>query len=321
LNWPAQNCRVEADESGAFLGRNFAETDAMSSEEIREAYTCLDDLGEFLLQAEYNPGFSPEDRLRAREFSWQVFHMIARRTIRAQADLSPEKYFRAREEILARDGGKEAHLRDLAPSANPWPEPFARFLAAVNFRNGFQTMKVLAIPNRLKWMKICAALWGGAQGGLSQIWFAADEEKEGERLNDLLETIPAKTIDGFIAGAECAKEPETAPPDVALKLSGFVFDFSAEGSTLTVKKLRAAKRFSNRGFLPCAEMTPSFIRITLFFIRQNDLAGSSPTLPSPSGAATDQSRPQEDLFSRSFCETAVNLSSASLALSRASIRL
>ena len=168
--------------------------------------------------------------------------MIGRRTIRdliirAQPDLSPEKYRRAREEILARDRGQEAHLKDLAPSAEPWPEVFSRFLAAVKFQNGFQTMKVLTIPNRLKWMKACAALWVGTKQSFSQIRFAADDVKEGEHLNDLLENTPAEIIEGSIERAERKQEWETATPDGPLELMGLSFDFSAEKSTLTVRKM------------------------------------------------------------------------------------
>jgi hypothetical protein len=240
LNWPGRNCAVAADETGAFFGRNFTETDAMVSEEILEAYTCLDDLGEFLLQAKYNPGFSPEDRFRAREFAWHAFHMIGRRTIRdlilrAQPHLSPGKYLRAREEILARDRGAEAHLKDLALAAAPWPKLLTRFLAAIIFQNGFQTMKVLAVANRLKWMRTCAALWRETKQNFSQILFAADDVKEGERLNDLLETIPAEIIEGFMTRVERKTDPGSLAG--SLERMGLSFDFSGEKSTLTVNKM------------------------------------------------------------------------------------
>ncbi len=241
LNWPGRNCEVGADEAGAFFGQNFTETDAMSSEEILEAYTCLDDLGEFLLQAKFNPKFSPEERLRAREFSWHVFHMIGRRTIRdliirAQPHPSSEKYRLALEEILARDQGQEAHLKDLASSEEPWPEVFSRFLAAIKFQNGFQTMKVLSVPNRLKWMKTCAVLWGGAKQTFSQIRFAADDVKEGERLNDFLENVPVATIDGLTERVERKQERETVYAVGPLELLGLAFDFSADKSILIVRK-------------------------------------------------------------------------------------
>jgi hypothetical protein len=242
LNWPGRTCEVKADEAGAFVGENFTETDAMVSEEILEAYTCLDDLGEFLLQAKYNPEFTPEEKSRARDFSWHVFHMIGRRTIRdliirAQADLSSEKYRRAREEILIRDQGQEAHLKDLAPSAQPWPEVLPGFLATAKFHNGFHAMKVLTISNRLKWMKTCAALWREAKQGFSQIRFEAGEAKEGERLNDLLEAVPAEIIEGFMERFERKKEPGNGSPGGHFELLGLTFDFSAETSTLTLKKM------------------------------------------------------------------------------------
>jgi radical SAM superfamily enzyme YgiQ (UPF0313 family) len=242
LNWPGRNCEVEADETGAFIGQNFTETDAMVSEEILEAYTCLDDLGEFLLQARYNPEFTPEKQLRAHDFAWQSFHMIGRRTIRdliirAQANLSPEQYRRAREEILARDRGLEAHLKDLAPSVEPWPEVFSRFLAKVIFQNGFHTMKMLTISNRIKWMKACAALWGGTKQIFSQICFAADDVKEGKRLNDSLENVPAEIIEGFLEKAERKQERERGNPAGLLELMGLTVDLSEGKSMLTVKKM------------------------------------------------------------------------------------
>ena len=242
LNWPGRTCEVKADEAGAFIGQNFTETDALVPEEILEAYTCLDDLGEFLLQAKYNPEFTPEARSRARNFAWQSFHMIGRRTIRdlilrAQPDLSSDKYRRARGEILARDQGREAHLKDLASSAQLWPEVFSRFLAAVKFQNGFQTMKILTIPNRLKWMKVCAALWRETRQGFSQIRFEADEVKEGERLNDLLAAVPAEIIEGFREGFERKEELEKGSPGGHFELLGLTFAFSAEKSNLTVRKI------------------------------------------------------------------------------------
>jgi hypothetical protein len=105
----------------------------------------------------------------------------------------------------------------------------------IKFQNGFQTMKVLTIPNRLKWMKACAALWGGMKQNLSQIRFAADDVKEGERLNDFLGSVPAEIIEGFIERVERKQERGKDYPDRHLELMGLTFDFSAETSTLTVK--------------------------------------------------------------------------------------
>ena len=243
LNWPGRNCEVVAGEDGVFLGKNFTETDAMLSEEIREAYTCLDDFGDFLLQAKYHPAFSPEERLRARDFAWHAFHMIGRRTIRdliirAQPDLSPEKYRLARKEILTPDRGQEAHLKDLISSAEPWPEVFFRFLAAIKFQNGFQIMKVLSIPSRIKWMKACAALWGGMGKNFSQILFAADDPNQGEQLNAFLESIPIATIDGFLGRADQGRKMgESFKPDGTIEVWGLCFDFDREKSLLNVRRM------------------------------------------------------------------------------------
>jgi radical SAM superfamily enzyme YgiQ (UPF0313 family) len=243
-NWPGRNCEVETDKAGAFFGRNFTETDAMVSEEILEAYTCLDDLGEFLLQAKYNPGFSPGERFRAQEFAWHAFHMIGRRTIRdliirAHPNLSPEEYRRAHEELLTRDQGLETHLKDLAPSAELWPEVFSRFLAAVKFGNGFETMKVLSIPNRIRWMKACAALWAAMGQEFSLFHFEADEMKQGEQLNAFLDNIPATAIDHLLERVDCGLKVETAKADGDLEILGLPFRITNDQSLLTARKISA----------------------------------------------------------------------------------
>jgi hypothetical protein len=107
----------------------------------------------------------------------------------------------------------------------------------VKFQNGFQTMKVLTIPNRLKWMKTCAVLWGRVNQNFSQIRFEADNVKEGECLNDSLENIPPATINGFMEKVERKQAPEMGIPPGPLELMGLMFNFSAETSTLAVRKL------------------------------------------------------------------------------------
>ncbi|NWF55038.1 MAG: radical SAM protein [Syntrophaceae bacterium] len=244
-NWPERNCAVEADEAGAFIGRNFTETDVMSPEEILEAYICLDDLGAFLLEAKYNPQFSPDERSRAREFAWHAFHMIGRRTIRdliirAQADLSPEKYRRGREQILSRDRGQESHLKDLAPSAEPWPDLFSRFLAQVDFANGFESMKVLSVPNRIKWMKVCAAVWGAWGQNFSRVGFASDEEEQGKQLNELLDRLSGAAIDDLLEGVEQGQKLHLTKPDGTLEIFGLRFDFKRMGPGLEVHRIAVA---------------------------------------------------------------------------------
>jgi len=96
-------------------------------------------------------------------------------------------------------------------------------------------MKVLAVANRLKWMRTCAALWRETKQNFSQILFAADDVKEGERLNDLLETIPAEIIEGFMTRVERKTDPGSLAG--SLERMGLSFDFSGEKSTLTVNKM------------------------------------------------------------------------------------
>ena len=229
LSWPGRNCEIIVDEEGVLTGRNFTETDVMISSEIMEAYTFLDDFGHFLLQANYNPEFAEEERLRARDFAYRLLYMIARRTLRdlilrAQTNLTPEKYRQAHAEILARDEMGEGQLKDVTPSTELWPEILFQFLASVTFQNGFHTMKILSIPRRVEWIKLCAVIWRECDHAFSKIRFEADEVKEGERLNDLLENIPAATIDDLI-------------PDRPLELMGLAFDLSVEKSLLTVRKM------------------------------------------------------------------------------------
>jgi radical SAM superfamily enzyme YgiQ (UPF0313 family) len=45
LNWPGRNVKVITSEEGEFLGKNCTATDVMTSEEIGEAYSYLDDFG------------------------------------------------------------------------------------------------------------------------------------------------------------------------------------------------------------------------------------------------------------------------------------
>jgi hypothetical protein len=86
-------------------------------------------------------------------------------------------------------------------------------------------------------MKVCAALWVGTKQGFSEIRFITDDMKEGEHLNDLLENTPAEIIEGSIERAERKQAWETATPDGPLELMGLSLDFSAEESTLTVRKM------------------------------------------------------------------------------------
>jgi hypothetical protein len=98
-------------------------------------------------------------------------------------------------------------------------------------------MKVLTIPNRLKWMKACAALWGRTKQNFSQIRFARDDVQEGEHLNDLLESIPPEVIEGFLERSEWKLEPGKNYPDGHLDLRGLAFYFHRETSTLVVRKM------------------------------------------------------------------------------------
>ena len=249
LNWPERHCSIVADEEGVFIGKNYTETDAMISSEILEAYTFLDDFGYFLLHANYNPDFSLEERLRARDFAYRLFYMIARRTIRdlilkARSDLTPAKYRQAHAEILARDQMAEAQLKDVTPSTELWPGIFFLFLATVRFQNGFQTLKALSVPERIQWMKLCGVLWAEGNNNFSRIHFDSDEEDQGQILSTLLESISSSRLNLLLENAERGVKNFDFPQESGLIGNSFVFlgipfEYDQADSVLNVKRFVA----------------------------------------------------------------------------------
>ncbi len=161
-NWPDRNPLITVDERGEFQGKNLTETDHMTSEEILESLIYLDDFGQFLLHALYGPSQTCSERRRLWELAHRMFYMIERRTIRdlivrAQNELTPQSRRNAYLEVLERDEGKEARLEEVTESPESF-RVFTDFISTVRFTNGFQTMKRLSIPNRIKWMRLCAVL-------------------------------------------------------------------------------------------------------------------------------------------------------------------
>jgi hypothetical protein len=203
LNWPDRNPQVAVNEDGAFEGEGFTETDHMTSGELLEAFTYLDDLGHFLLHEKYDPSYTRVKRAKAREFAHRIFYMMERRTIRdlivrAQVDLTPDGRRNAYLELLERDAGKETHFRDVTEFSEQGFKTFTEFLTAIKFTNGFRTLKCVSIPNRIKWMKLCAIMWELTGRKLNRLGFERDNERAGEELDVLLERVNVHTLNKLL---------------------------------------------------------------------------------------------------------------------------
>jgi anaerobic magnesium-protoporphyrin IX monomethyl ester cyclase len=191
LNWPNRNPEVTVNVEGELEGKGSTETDDMTSGELLEALTYLDDFGHFLLHAKYDSSYTHLERLKARDFAQRIFYMVERRTIRdliirAQVDLTPEGRRNAYLEILERDAGKETHLKDVAHSPEQSSRVFTDFLTAIRFTNGFHIMKCFSIHNRIKWMKLCAIVWEREGRSFNRLGFDRDNEMVGRKLDVLL---------------------------------------------------------------------------------------------------------------------------------------
>jgi hypothetical protein len=237
LSWPGRNCKADVNEDGVLVGRNFTETDAMTSREILEAYTYLDDLGDFLLHAKYDPAYSPEERVRALDFAGRIFTMIERRTLRdliarAQEDLTPEMYEKAHAEILAKEGGEESSLRNVGGEGEPAFPTLTNFLARIRFENGYPIMTGLSILDRIKWMKVCALAWRLAGSKCDLMRF--EQEGLGEKYQIFLDRIPAVRVNQTLEKLDSGLEAEEIAPDIfrvgkEIRVFGFRFILDSEG--------------------------------------------------------------------------------------------
>ena len=145
-------------------GKNFTETDDLTSEEILEAWIYLDDFCHFLLHAIDPDQQNRAERDKSMDYAGRMFYMIQRRTIRdliirAQSHFTAARRKAAYNEILQNDEDTEKHFKDITANTESTFDVLVRFLAAVQFLNGFETMRWLSIGNRIKWMKICAMVW------------------------------------------------------------------------------------------------------------------------------------------------------------------
>ncbi len=219
LNWPDRNPEVTVNVEGEWEGEGSTETDDMTSGELLEALTYLDDFGHFLLHAKYDSSYTHAERLKARDFAHRIFYMMERRTIRdlivrAQTDLTPEGRQNAYLEILERDAGEETHLKDVAQSPEQSFSVFTDFLAAIRFTNGFHIMKCFSIPNRIKWMKLCAILWEREGRNFNRLGFERDNEMVGRELDELLDRVNVRILNKALESLDAKIVPESLLEDI-----------------------------------------------------------------------------------------------------------
>jgi anaerobic magnesium-protoporphyrin IX monomethyl ester cyclase len=223
LNWPNRNPEVVVNVDGELEGEGSTETDDMTAGEILEALTYLDDFSHFLLHAKYDSSYTHVERLKAQDFAHRMFYMMERRTIRdliirAQADLTPEGRRNAYLEILERDAGQETHLKDVAQSPEQSFSVLTDFLTAIGFINGFHIMKHFSIPNRIKWMKLCAIVWKREGRDFNRLGFEKDHEGVGKELDLLLERVHVHTLNRALESLDEKIVPECLLEDIPLDL-------------------------------------------------------------------------------------------------------
>jgi hypothetical protein len=86
-----------------------------------------------------------------------------------------------------------------------------RFLAAVQFSNGFDTMKWLNIGNRIKWMKICTLLWHQKDRKINNFRFDIDDQKTGLDLDRRLQALDELQLNRFLAQIDGGASLESLP--------------------------------------------------------------------------------------------------------------
>jgi radical SAM superfamily enzyme YgiQ (UPF0313 family) len=212
--WPQRNPEVVVDDAGRFVGENHTETDDLTSHEILEAWIYLDDFCHFLLHA-IDPGQKNSTaRDKLMDYAGRMFYMIQRRTIRdlivrAQSHYTAAKRRAAYYAIVQNDQDIEGHFKDITVTTEPVFDVFVRFLAAVKFLNGFETMMWLNISNRIKWMKICAILWHLEGRKVRDFRFVRDEKKAGFELDRHLQAVNESPLNRYLVQIDAGVSPHS----------------------------------------------------------------------------------------------------------------
>jgi hypothetical protein len=168
--------------------------------------------------------------------------MIARRTVRdlilcARSDPSPPLRAALLNKLSERDGHVERHFKDVAAGPEPLFLSFLYFLSAARFDNGYDTMRRLEIPSRLKWMKVCTLAWLGSGKACGRIAFAVEGKAIGKALERRLRGIRAEEIDRCLAAAETGEAPPAGVQllsDGGLRIFGILFRMDKRAGRLSV---------------------------------------------------------------------------------------
>jgi len=237
MSWPQRNPEVMANDAGEFVGKNFTETDDLTPDEILEAWIYLDDFCHFLLHAIDPDQIDSADRGKSMEYASRMFYMIQRRTIRdliirAQSHYTAAKRKAAYHEIVQNDEDIEKHFKDVTISTEPAIDVFMRFLATVQFSNGFDTMKWLTIGSRIKWMKICAMLWHLKGRKINDFRFDNDDKRAGLDLDRHLQALDESQINRYLAQIDAGISLDSLPDicQANQQVSAFGLSFSAVGA-------------------------------------------------------------------------------------------
>jgi len=215
-SWPQRNPEVIADNAGRFVGKNYTETDDLTSNEILEAWIYLDDFCHFLLHAIDPNQKNSTARDKSVDYAGRMFYMIQRRTIRdlivrAHSHYTAAKRKAAYDEIVQHDEDIEKHFKDITASTESVFDVFVRFLAAAKFLNGFETMRRLNIGNRIKWMKICAILWHLKRRKISDFRFESDHHKAGFELDRRLQAVDESQLNRYLVQIDAGVSPDSFP--------------------------------------------------------------------------------------------------------------
>jgi len=113
-----------------------------------------------------------------------------------------------------------------------------RFLAAVQFSNGFDTMKWLNIGNRIKWMKICALLWHLKGRKINDFRFDIDDQKTGLDLDRRLQALDELQLNRYLAqidgGAPLESLPDISITSQYVSALGFTFCSQEDKEILSI---------------------------------------------------------------------------------------
>jgi hypothetical protein len=176
------------------------------------------------------------------EYAGRMLYMIQRRTIRdliirAQLHSNAATRKTAYFAILQNDEDIEKHFKDITANTESTFDVLVRFLATVQFLNGYEAMRWLSIGNRIKWMKICAMVWHLKGREIDAIRFDNGNKKTGLELDRRLRALDESRLNRYLVQIDAGILPDSFP-DISLvnsKISAFGISFTIVGaSTLEV---------------------------------------------------------------------------------------